>query len=91
MLKEIKSIIVSTKVLNELADQQQQAIQQKMNHAIENQKTSQQLLLDQLMKQTNFVRDSTLFVNVYRTKINKNSPLFRLEECPFGFGYYSVF
>lgn len=47
-------------------------------------------MLEQLKKQSNFIRDSTLFLNVYRTKINKKSPLFRVQECPFGFGYYAV-
>ena len=47
-------------------------------------------LIDQLMKQTNFVRDSSLFINVYRTRVSKKSPLFRIGECPLGFGYYAV-
>lgn len=49
-----------------------------------------QHLVDQLMKQTNFMRDSSLFINVYRTRVSKKSPLFRIGECPLGFGYYAV-
>lgn len=39
---------------------------------------------------TNFIRDSSLFVNIYRTKIPKNSMQFLIFECPYGFGYYST-
>ena len=80
MNNEIKSIIVSTKVLN---DQEDLA-------ASQSDESKNVQLLEELKKQTHFIRNSSLFINVYRTKILKTSILFTVEECPFGFGYYSV-
>lgn len=79
-----------------MIDSAKEIIDQKLNEATSislpdfSKLTPHQKMLEQLKKQSNFLRDSTLFVNVYRTKVTKTSPFFNVQHCPFGFGYYSV-
>ena len=47
-------------------------------------------ILENIERSSGFLRDSTMFINIYRTKILKNSVLFSVNECPYGFGYYSA-
>ena len=47
-------------------------------------------ILENLKKNSGFLRDPSLFVNIYRTKILKNSVVYSLHECQYGFGYYSA-
>lgn len=47
-------------------------------------------ILENMRKNSGFMRDPNLFVNIYRTKVLKNSIIFTLYDCKYGFGYYAA-
>ncbi|RNA20759.1 hypothetical protein BpHYR1_031428 [Brachionus plicatilis] len=79
-----KSIIVSSLVLMKEDDSEQTETRSQMLVQ------DDMKILENMRKNSGFMRDPNLFVNIYRTKVLKNSIIFTLYDCKYGFGYYAA-